>query len=100
MFEALAANYESLGLVFADVPASETEVLKQFSVEKVRSCLAICGRQWGSISMQPQAAASCKVCHGVTPAHIWQARPRSPSQRLLDHLQRTLQQATQCKPVT
>ena len=49
VFEALAANLESLGLVFADVSASQADVLEQFSVDKASSC-----------ELAPRAAAVCQ----------------------------------------
>ena len=39
VFEALAANLESQGLVFADVSADQAAALEQFSVDKARTIL-------------------------------------------------------------
>ena len=39
LLQALSANLEPLGLLFADVHAEDKEVLQQFGVDKVHSCL-------------------------------------------------------------
>ena len=38
LFQALAANLEPLGLLFADVAAQDAEALQQLGVEKVPAC--------------------------------------------------------------